>query len=56
MDKEWILYKRKNTVVSFGIHIGLLFGITGSIKHDIDVYISFLCFAIHIELVGKGTK
>lgn len=56
MDKEWILYRRKNTVVSFGFHYGVLFGFTSTIEHDTDIYLSVLCFAIHVELLGKGIK
>ena len=56
MTKEWILYRRKNTVVSFGFHLGVLFGFTSTMKQDIDVYLSVLCFAIHVELIGKGIK
>lgn len=56
MTKEWLLYRRKNTVVSFGFHTGVLFGFTSTIKHDIDIYFGVLCFAIHVELIGKGIK
>ena len=56
MRSEFVLYRSKNTIVNFGLHIGVLFGVTVDTKHDIDIYITVLCFAIHVELLGKGKK